>query len=121
MESVTIQHNQSLLDIGLQEYGTPEAIFELALQNGLSVTDELSVTQEIELPRIKKIDLQRLSYYKRNNVEPATSYNGDLEIDCEGIGCMVVGYDFIISDDSSINPVDIGEGGINFDEVDYDS
>ena len=38
---VEVLHNQSLLDLALQHTGTIESIFELAMLNNLSITDDV--------------------------------------------------------------------------------
>ena len=38
---VVVLHNQSLLDLALQHTGTIESIFELAMLNNLSITDDV--------------------------------------------------------------------------------
>ena len=44
-------YNQNLLDIAIQEYGTPYAVFDLAIVNGLGITDDLEEGIILELAK----------------------------------------------------------------------
>lgn len=98
--NVIILNHQSLFDLALQEYGYPEAAFDLALANGMALSDELTVGDELVLPNL---DEQRardiLAYYKANAITPATALTAqqkDDVIGCEGIGCWYINADFIV-------------------------
>lgn len=69
---VKILPNQTLLDIAIQECGTAEAVAEIALANGLSVTEDLEPGMELKIPLVKKND-EILNYYKQNGIKPATA------------------------------------------------
>ena len=69
---VKVIHNQSLLDIAIQEYGTIEAAFDLALANDLEVTDMLAPGMTLELPVSEYEDLEMARYFKSRNIHPAT-------------------------------------------------
>ncbi len=79
MKKVIVLHNQSLLDISVQEYGTVEAVFELALANRLGITSLLEAGQKLVIPEkspitgetiIKDVDVS--NYYKENNTRSVT-------------------------------------------------
>ena len=65
-------HNQSLMDISIQEYGTLEAMFDMAVTNGISITDELTVGSQIDVPESTSVQKEVLAYYQKNNIHPAT-------------------------------------------------
>lgn len=72
MIEVKVLNRQSLLDIALQETGTIEAAFEIAVANGISITDYVpGVT--LSIPDSSPMNEPILSYYKSNNINPATS------------------------------------------------
>ncbi len=79
MKEITVLNNQSLFDISVQEYGTIEGVFEIALANGLSVTDKLTVGQKLKIPEIDPalIQTEIVDYYRRNDIHPAT---GDYDL-----------------------------------------
>ena len=95
-----VLHNQSLLDLALQYTGAVENAFALALVNGLSLTDDLTVGNWLiadsqELNANKEI----LNYYQSKSVQPATAISGkrEGESQLEGIGYWAVSTEFIIS------------------------
>lgn len=95
-----VLHNQSLLDTCLQHTGTIESLFDLALVNGLSVTDDLKAGQAFEVPNNIQKDKDILNYYTAKNIQPATGFTQtDLQIleRLEGISIWAVNLDFKVS------------------------
>lgn len=76
---VRVLHNQSLLDIAIQEYGTIEAAFDLALANGLEVTDMLTPGMVLELPISDYEDRDIANYFKSRKIHPATGISEETE------------------------------------------
>lgn len=70
MGTVMVKERQTLLDIALQTSGSVEAVMELAKQNGLSITDELSDGQVLEVKEVK--DVAVVERYAVEGVCPAT-------------------------------------------------
>jgi len=69
---IIAQNNQSLLDIALQVSGSAEDAFNLASENGLSITDNLTVGQALrftETPSNRRV----VDYYQSNSIFPATA------------------------------------------------
>lgn len=99
---IRVLHSQSLLDISLQHTGTAESVFELALANGLSLTDEISagtfLSFEEETPTEKEI----LNYYTAKKIHPATAFSVEDEQVLnqeEGISIWAINLDFqVVSD-----------------------
>lgn len=76
---IEVQNRQSLFDIALQECGTVEAVFDIALDNGLSVTDYVPGTSLNVSPDIVTND-RVLKLYKERFIRPATSEDYDIVI-----------------------------------------
>lgn len=72
MRSVVAHRNQSLLDIAIQEYGSVEAVVDIAMENDLSITDPLTPGQVILIPG-DPIDSDIVTYYANRNIKPATA------------------------------------------------
>ncbi|MGM8362141.1 hypothetical protein ACSV4D_09525 [Flavobacterium sp. ARAG 55.4] len=94
-----VLHNQSLLDVAIQYNGFVTNVFELALKNGLSVTETLIPGQSIEFPLSDLIDTELVDYFKGKNQMIATGFNGSDNEDIIpqlGIGSMQIGSTFIV-------------------------
>lgn len=78
--SIVVLDGQSMFDIAMQFSGAAEAVSTIALENNISITDELGAGQELKLsgtPLNKNI----AEYYKNNKIEPATSSTSKLLIE----------------------------------------
>ena len=84
---------QSLLDIAIQETGSIENIFEIAYHNGLSITDELAVGYEVDIPADIDKSMKTVNYFSNLELKPAS----EPEPKKGGIGYMAVRIDFIVS------------------------
>lgn len=96
--NTTVKNGQSLFDIALQMCGSAESAFELALMNGLALSDELVNGQVLEVPAVA--EKQIVQQYAVDNVFPATAITADQyneTIEGEGIGFWGIEFDFIIS------------------------
>lgn len=94
----TVRNGQSLLDIALQECGDASAAFELALRNGLALSDELTNGDELELPTVE--DKRTVAQYRADSVFPATAITGEQyneTIEGEGVEFWGIEFDFIVS------------------------
>lgn len=95
MSKIKVLEGQSLLDIAIQEYGTVEAVIDIALVNYISPTEELEAGQELVLPDSTYKNIDIADYYTKKQIKPATA---KLDADIEAIVAE-------ISDDDDINPV----------------
>lgn len=98
-EIVNVIESQSVLDIAIQMDGNVLSSFEWALNNGLSITDDLAPVQKIKMPKSEEFRFKDLANYF-NNRNIATGYmvdNSDLPILPEGIGAMIIGTSFIVN------------------------
>jgi len=66
-----VLQGQTLIDIAIQELGSAEGAFELAVLNGLSVTDDLDPGRELQLPAV--VNRSIAEYYANKGIKPATS------------------------------------------------
>lgn len=92
-----VSERQSMFDVAMQTSGSFEAVFELALLNGISITDELVAGQLLQLPAVLNSD--NVNYYALKKIVPETV---GTEIDeslpvLEGIGYWAIGVDFVVS------------------------
>lgn len=96
-EKIIVLDGQSLPDLAVQQAGSVEALFALAVVNDLSVTDDL--TTGILLYQVDIVDKPISSYYKNNRLTPATALTDDDELvaaELEGISYWAINVDFIV-------------------------
>lgn len=95
MES-TVLHNQNLFDISIQENGNVQTVFELALLNGISITDNIEPAQKIEVVKSNLIVPELVDYFINKQQIVATGNIDKLQIRPTGIGHMIIENDFIV-------------------------
>lgn len=98
--TLTVLHNQSLLDLALQHTGTVESVFELATANTLSITDEVAAGKTLALPAEAFVNKDILAYYSAKNLQPATAFSKEDEQvfeRLEGISIWAINLDFVVS------------------------
>lgn len=66
----TVLDRQSIFDIAIQHCGAAEAEYDIAMLNGISITDELNAGQLLELPSVINKDV--VAYYTNKKLTPAT-------------------------------------------------
>jgi hypothetical protein len=74
--TVKVLNNQSLLDIAIQELGSADAAFDIALINNINITDDLQTGQILQIPQTANDYVRRqiVNYYKINEIKPATEW-----------------------------------------------
>ena len=97
--SVKVLHQQSLLDIAIQEYGDLKAVFDIATMNNKSFTDDLKNSEQVIISASVYTDLDIHRFFKRNNLIPATALTEaqSQEINPQGISYWAIGVDFKVS------------------------
>ena len=98
--TITVLHNQSLLDIAIQHTGSVENAFAIAVANGLSVSSMLTAGMTLDIPNDVQKDNDVLYYYTTKNLQPATAYNPyswTVDPILEGIGYWYVNSTLIVS------------------------
>lgn len=67
-----IRHRQNLLDIAIQTTGGLDALFEIAMDNGISISQQLAPGTELKIKQ-PAANAVVLNYYNRNKILPATA------------------------------------------------
>lgn len=93
----TVLHNQNLFDISIQENGNIQTVFELAVLNGISVTDNIEPSQKIEVVKSNLIVQEVVDYFINKKQIIATGAGDKLLVRPSGIGAMIIGNDFIVT------------------------
>lgn len=104
---ITALNRQSLFDIAIQALGGVDAAFSLALENDLSLTDELTTGKIIDLSLIHTtrggiVNKVVVDYYKNKESKPATGITEE-QSKFEGIEFMGIEIDFIVSPDNGLD------------------
>lgn len=93
------RNGQNLLDIAIQATGEATTALAIALANGICLTDDLEVDQEIDVPGEIIGDENIKLYYRERGYKPATAVTPSDESTApfEGIEYWGIEYDFIVS------------------------
>ncbi len=98
METVNVKPHQCLLDLSLQTKGGIDALFDFALANGISITDDLVSGSTLWVPDVEIIDRRSLQTLSDEQVIPANGYTvADEAIVKRGMGYMGIQIDFRVS------------------------
>lgn len=81
---VTILNSQTLQDIAIQYCGTLEALFDIAFLNNISVTEELSPGQILNIPQVDYGFQEVVNYFLINKKQPATALTQEMIFIIEG-------------------------------------
>ncbi|HAX15706.1 MAG: hypothetical protein CMF34_01795 [Leeuwenhoekiella sp.] len=63
---------QSLLDLAVSNYGTVEAVIQLAFENGMALTDDLEAGEVLIDPIYTTGSDAIVAFYENNQIHPAT-------------------------------------------------
>lgn len=85
---------QSLFDIAIMAGGSIESVFDIALQNDLSITAEMSAGQTVTTSGIKGNEIT--DYYRVKGILPTTFSSQEIYT-LSGIGYMSIEENFIVS------------------------
>lgn len=98
--TVTVLHNQSLLDISICLFGSASSALKFAIENDISITDDLEVGKVLKVPKSVESELKLVAeYFQMKKINPATAITSEYlnEINYpEGIEYWGVGIDFEI-------------------------
>lgn len=98
MITATVTSRQSLFDIAIQHCGNMETAFDIALLNGIGLTDDLQTSEELEL--VPPADNGIVQTFTVNHYKPATGITTTEILDIlgqdEGIEFWTIETDFII-------------------------
>lgn len=98
MSTATVIDGQSLFDIAIVKCGSPESAYNIAMLNGIALTDALPVGTVLILPAVVKKDMS--AYFTDKGINPATSLTeADIAntIQGEGIEFWAIEEDFKVS------------------------
>ena len=70
---VNAVNNQSLIDIAIQSSGALEGVVALALENGMSITDELAYGDQLEIPDYLDPAREIIDHFLGHNIVPVTA------------------------------------------------
>ncbi len=91
-----VLHNQSFLDVQLQNAGSFETLIESSVLNRIPIDENLTIGGEVEIDSSKN-DEQMLNFYKSKSIIPAFAISSALnEEETVGIGSMIIETNFIV-------------------------
>lgn len=87
---------QNLLDLAVQNTGSIEAVFDLAMANDLSITDHLEIGESLNA--VEVLDQDIANYFNMRNRHIATDIAvNDIELELpSGISFWGINNDFIV-------------------------
>ncbi len=94
-----VRQGQNLLDIALQSTGNAETALDIALANGLCLSDDLTVGLPIDIAGTLAVNENVRNTYRTQTIYPATGITAANTADApfEGIEFWAIEYDFIIN------------------------
>ncbi|MBQ3690289.1 MAG: hypothetical protein II937_10600 [Bacteroidales bacterium] len=95
MNETVITDKQSVLDIAILTTGSAERAMDIALQNGLSLSEDVQPGTVLQTPETVQ-NRQTVQYFNVNTIAPATALNEETIVN-GGINYMGIEIDFIIS------------------------
>jgi hypothetical protein len=98
METVNVQPHQCLLDLSMQLKGGIDALFDFAIANGISITDDLTAGSTLWVPDTEISDRRTFQTLRDEGVIPSNAYTAEDETAIKGgIGYMGIQVDFRVS------------------------
>lgn len=94
MRNIESTQGQWLGDVAIKHAGGIEALFEFAVLNNISPTENL--IPGTQLSPTEQVNKRIINYYERNNINPASADTGVTRVRRRGIGNMTIGVDFIV-------------------------
>jgi hypothetical protein len=90
-----IKPHQNIIDVAMQHAGAAEAAFNIASDNGLSLTNEPTPGVEV---LVNEVVNQRVVFYfnAQKNID-CTTIRNDQNLLKQGIGYWRIGYNFKVS------------------------
>lgn len=73
MEKIIVANNQSLQDVALRYMGSIEAVYDIALLNGISPTQFIKSGSKLMMPKAFEVDKKTVDYFEANDLESATA------------------------------------------------
>lgn len=95
--TIKVLHNQTLLDIAIQQYGSATMAINLAIENNLSLTEVNEVGTPLIAPSKDNETRLIAEYFQNKGLKPATQLTEEINVFVPselGIGKMRVGSTF---------------------------
>lgn len=89
-----IKKQQTPIDFTAQYAGSVEGLFETAMSNGISITDQPNPGSEMKIEVIEK---QTTAFYAGSELDITGAFSRSAYVRLGGIGYMQIGNDFIVS------------------------
>ncbi len=94
MKEVTVKVGQNSCDITLQEYGNFEAIFDIVLDNNISITENLVPGSKLKISGNVQNKLVTETFKLNSPATALTTADYNMLQKSEGIGFWGIGADF---------------------------
>jgi len=91
-----VKENQSILDVVSQSLGSLEAAFAFCLVNEVSISEDLSSGQFVEIPDSPDKNVDVLNYFSAQEQELASGFPLTEDLS-GGIGVMIIEQTFIVT------------------------
>jgi hypothetical protein len=71
-QTLTVQHNQSMLDLAIQYAGSAQAAVFLAMENGRSISEDITIGGELKYTSLPIFSRSIIDNFERNGIVVAT-------------------------------------------------
>ena len=76
--TIKVLHNQSLLDLSIIAFGSAEPAIQLAIDNDIAITDDLSPGQLLRINNNNISAPQVANYFQQQRLNPATAVQNNV-------------------------------------------
>lgn len=76
MQKIIVDHNQNIFDIAIMLSGCISAAYDIAIENNISIDDELTAGMELKYSGVV-INKETYEYIKKNKIIIATGGSND--------------------------------------------
>lgn len=90
-----IKAGQTINDIAIQQCGTAESRFDIALLNGMGITDALTPGQQIATGGTVVFDVA--DYFRKYKLYPSSAATQTADLAPQGVEFWAVEFDFVVS------------------------
>lgn len=94
MPTVKVKHRETLPDVAVLQAGSISGMFELALLNNVSITEDMASGRELNTGAVVNQDI--LNDLRSRNAKPCHALVNTPGQNLEGIGYWRIGVDFIV-------------------------
>jgi hypothetical protein len=96
MSNTIAYQGQSFIDKVLENTGSIENVFQMALLNDISITDDLSIGMELKISEATNKRIVELFGEFNRPATALTNQNYELIVPDDGIGAMIIENTFIV-------------------------